>query len=187
MRLEAQASQSEGRLFSIDIPDSDQAVGGALGESIAGNVPRHGTGPTAGPTFRKRSQVLVRKRVEVEPLPAAAVGRQSLGKPVGEEFAHVKQAAVFTPRLLGQVHLRIIEILLCDFGLLSAISRWLSASFSAATPLIGSFRRSFVATIPPAGKVPPRAGRPARSAPFPGRPGVADWPRPPAVSPPAAA
>src|SRR5262249_43903072 len=38
-------SQDQRRLFALDVPDADQAVGGALGESVAGDVPRHNAGP----------------------------------------------------------------------------------------------------------------------------------------------
>src|SRR5262249_43191434 len=110
-------SQNQGRLFSLHVPDADQTVGGALGESLAGRVPRYDALPPGALSLRESAQVLVRKRAKVEPLSAAAVGLLVLGKPVGEQIAHVPQAGVFPPRLLGQVHLRVIEILSHDLGL----------------------------------------------------------------------
>src|SRR5262245_51049798 len=62
--------EGQDRLFAVDIPDSDQALGGALGEPLTGTVPRDGRGEHCGETWavslvartcRQGSQVLVRE------------------------------------------------------------------------------------------------------------------------------
>jgi hypothetical protein len=82
-------SHDQGRSFPIDGPDPDQAIGDALGKSIAGDVPRQSPCSIDDPVLREGSLVLIRKGVEVEPLPSSAVGRLALRRPVGEQFVHV--------------------------------------------------------------------------------------------------
>src|SRR5713101_7522423 len=100
-------SQNQGHLFASNVPDADQTVRGAFGEPVTGSVPRHGAEPVTarkflkvGVTLRQGSSILVRERVEVEPFPAAAVGRASLRKPFGQKLTQVPQASVFPPHLL---------------------------------------------------------------------------------------
>ena len=152
----ARSTESEDGLFAIDVPDSDQAV--VVPEASRWLAGCHATEQGRSISLRtlgsEGPQILVRERVEVEPLPAAAVWRIALGNPVGEQFAHVRQAAVFPPSLLGQVHLRIVEILLGNFGRLSARVFCSVASFSAFSAVLrawttssasGPFRRRRVA------------------------------------------
>src|SRR5262249_36131106 len=88
----------------------------ALGESLAGNMPCDHGGALAARSLRKCSQVLVRERVKVEPLPTAPVTRFAPGKPTGEQLTQVSHPTVFPPGLLGQMHLRVIVILPGAFG-----------------------------------------------------------------------
>src|SRR5262249_52650975 len=103
--------QNQSYLFTIGVPDADQAIGRAFGKSPAVAGPRHGARPRATLPLPQGSHVLVRERIELDPLPAAAFALLALGNPFGEQFPQMREAAVFLPRLPGQVHLCVIEIL----------------------------------------------------------------------------
>ncbi|MFO0872249.1 MAG: hypothetical protein U0935_25255 [Pirellulales bacterium] len=59
--------------------------------------------------------MLVRQRIDVEPLPLPTERLLVIGQPAREQFLHVSQSTMVAPRPLSQMHLRVVEVLLRDF------------------------------------------------------------------------